>query len=65
LGFTRWLAGLDGRTRCLGFSELMATVLVRGEPGRPSLSFTAELAGLDGRTGEAVATVFVFIVLAP
>jgi hypothetical protein len=34
LGFTRGMAGLDGRIARLGFTPLLATVFEEREPGR-------------------------------
>jgi hypothetical protein len=49
VGFTAALAGLDGRTLILGFTGVVATVWVIGEPGTPDMGFSDGLAGLDGR----------------
>jgi hypothetical protein len=50
LGFKIEPAGLDGRSNGMGFTRIVATVSLIGEPGNADMGFTTVLAGLDGRT---------------
>jgi hypothetical protein len=43
------MAGLNGRRGPVGFTEMLATVFGKSEPGKHELGFIGILAGLDGR----------------